>query len=270
MDLKHRLQTAIKEDGNIVALAGTAALSLALLNPLPILIGLVAETIYLMYVPDSRWYANRLSHRYDAEVRGRRMEIRARQFGELPSSVSERWDDLEALRGAISARNISEKPEWLKFLRRVDYLMEIQLQGQGTATILTTRIESEGTTPSGMEQQIAEGADRLAYFESTTKALYDIAREAPDESTKSGLKANIEQAERQKSHTQQEIFDMIASQHLIETADAIAVEVADFLRKIRDADGLPELPLWESELQRLTMDAEQSLRRLTDSLKRNR
>ncbi len=269
MDLKHRLQTALREDANVVGLAGSAALSLALLNPLPLLIGFVAETIYLLYVPDSRWYSTRLSRRYDADVRGRRQELRQKQFVSAPASVVEKWDLLESLRTEIGLHKTSDASNWLKFLRRIDYLMELQVQTNGTASLLAARVAPETTVDAGVAHQISESENRLTYYETTTKALYEIASEMPDESTKTGFRANIAQAERQKQESQCELFEIIAAQHLIESTEAIGDEVLTLLRTIRDAVDLGDLATWEADAQRLVQDSELSLRRLSNSLKPN-
>lgn len=270
MDLKHRLQTALREDANVVGLAGSAALSLALLNPLPLLIGFVAETIYLLYVPDSRWYSTRLSRRYDADVRGRRHALREKQFTSAPANVVEKWDVLESLRTEIGLSKTSDASNWLKFLRRIDYLLELQVQINGTASVLSARIAPESTIDAGVARQISQSETRLTYYETTTKALYEIARESPNESTKTGLRANIAQAERQKHESQCELFEIIAAQHLIESTDAIMEEVLSLLRTIRDATDLVSLAAWEMNAQRLVQDSEQSLRRLSNSLTQNR
>ena len=71
----NRYLQAFKESFNVVGLTTAVAVSAATLNPLPLLAGLVAEAAYLLFVADSRWYAARLSRRYDAEVEQRRQAL---------------------------------------------------------------------------------------------------------------------------------------------------------------------------------------------------
>lgn len=269
MDLKYRLQTALREDGNVVALAGTAALSLALLNPVPVLIGLVAETIYLLYVPDSRWYSNRLTRRHDAEVRDRRIELRKEQFAAAPAAVVGKWDALESLRDGITERHGSQEKEWLKFLRRLDYLLELQVHMLGNSSAVCAQVADSGSPDGANQDRLSEGHDRLAYYETTTKALYDIAQGITNESSRTGLHENIAQVERQQNHMRRELFDIIAGQHLAECAEITATETHSLLLKIRDADGTGAMATWEAEAQRLIHDSGQSCRRLSDWLKQN-
>ena len=55
---------ALQENENVVGMATAAALSVALLNPLPLLVGAVAEAAYMLAVRDSKWYSGRLERRW--------------------------------------------------------------------------------------------------------------------------------------------------------------------------------------------------------------
>ena len=57
----NRTEEAFKEHANLIGMAVFAALSLAFLNLGPLLVGVVAEVAYLLFVPDSSWYT-RLSN----------------------------------------------------------------------------------------------------------------------------------------------------------------------------------------------------------------
>ena len=52
---------AFREPMNAVGLATMAAICFATFNPLPLLAGIVAEAAYLLMVPDSHWFRDRLA-----------------------------------------------------------------------------------------------------------------------------------------------------------------------------------------------------------------
>ena len=119
-----RFAEAFRESFNVVGLAGAAAASAALLNPLPLLVGLVAEAAYLLFVPDSRWYQARLERRHDAEVARRREQLKNQTFPMLRREMQERFGRLEAARIQIEAQN-AEDAAWFQDVRRkLDYLLE--------------------------------------------------------------------------------------------------------------------------------------------------
>lgn len=122
---RNRLQQAFQEQGNLLGLAGATALSLALLNPLPLLIGVVAEAAYLLFIPDSEWYSSRLSSRFDKEVRARRDALKAEIFPKIGRDVQERFARLEAIRAHVTNTEGLEGESWFReVLRKLDYLLE--------------------------------------------------------------------------------------------------------------------------------------------------
>ena len=124
MARKNRLAEAFKENYNVVGLAGAAALSAALLNPLPLLFGVVAEAAYLLFVPDSRWYQQRLSHRFDAEVTARRKKLRDDVFLVISENVQERFSRLEDIRTQLDGHALSIENWMREVCRKLDYLLE--------------------------------------------------------------------------------------------------------------------------------------------------
>jgi hypothetical protein len=124
----NRFREALKENFNLAGLA-TAVLSAAyLVHPLPLLIGLVAEVAYLLFVPDSKWYENRLSKRHDAEVLRRREELKKQILPILRPEVRERFARLEEIRRQLDERPV-EDPTWFRqVLRKLDFLIEKYLQ----------------------------------------------------------------------------------------------------------------------------------------------
>lgn len=122
---KSRLAEAFGENFNIVGLAGAAALSAALLNPIPLLIGVVAEAAYLLFVPDSKWYDARLSVRFDAEVAERRRKLKEKIFPTISKQMQGRYERLNFIRGEITAQPGMENENWFReVLRKLDYLLE--------------------------------------------------------------------------------------------------------------------------------------------------
>lgn len=121
---KNRFAEALKESHNVVGLASSAALSMMLLNPLPLLVGLVAEAAYLIFVPDSRWYASRLAKRYDAEIERRRQALKDRIIPTLRPDLQERYARLEQTRIEIGAQSSQDETWFREVLRKLDYLLE--------------------------------------------------------------------------------------------------------------------------------------------------
>src|SRR2546426_628596 len=98
MSQKNKLHEAFKEGFNLVGLGGAAALSLALLNPIPLIAGAVVEAAYLLFVPDSGWYTCRLAKRYDAEVIKRRQDLKNQILPTLRPEMQRRFQRLENTR----------------------------------------------------------------------------------------------------------------------------------------------------------------------------
>ncbi len=115
---------AFKESYNTIPLATVVAASAALLSPLPLLGALVIEAVYLLFVPDSKWYDQRLSEKYDQEVIQRREKLKAEVYPTLSTSMQNRFARLEAVRSQISAQTFEGKRWFREVLRKLDYLME--------------------------------------------------------------------------------------------------------------------------------------------------
>ncbi|MDQ3814862.1 MAG: hypothetical protein M3347_13040 [Armatimonadota bacterium] len=115
---------AIKENYNVIGLTLAAAISAASLNPLPLLVGLVLEAVYLAFVPDSKWYEARLSQRYDAEVEQRRQQLKMQIFPLLRPSMQARFVHLEEVRAEIGTQALDDKTWFREVLRKLDFLLE--------------------------------------------------------------------------------------------------------------------------------------------------
>ena len=121
---KNRFKQAFTETYNTLGIVGVIGLSCALLNPVPLLAGIVIEAAYLLFVPDSKWYAQRVEAKYDAEVRERHTKLRDQIFPSLDIETRNRYSKLEALRTQIDVQVEDGKPWFRQVLRKLDYLLE--------------------------------------------------------------------------------------------------------------------------------------------------
>ncbi|MBS1709772.1 MAG: hypothetical protein JSS65_13755 [Armatimonadetes bacterium] len=126
--VRQRYAEAFKENGNLIGLATAAALSIATFNPIPLLVGIVGEVAYLLFVPDSAWFTKRLDAKFDAEVIARRKALRAQVLPQVRPDVSTQFDRLERVRDQIQNQAQSEQPWFREALRKLDYLLEKYLQ----------------------------------------------------------------------------------------------------------------------------------------------
>ena len=112
----------------MLGLAGFAAASLALLNPIPLVLGIAAEAVYMLFVPDSKWYEIRLKAKFDAEVADRLSKLRDQVFPQIHGSVKEQFTRLQSARDQIGQQSRSEETWFREALRKLDFLMEKYLQ----------------------------------------------------------------------------------------------------------------------------------------------
>jgi len=120
----NRFLEAFKESYNTIPLAGLFVLSAATFNPMPLFVALVAETVYLLFVPDCKWYMDRLASRYDAEVVARREKLKQEVGPTLKPDVMARFARLETMRNQIGSQTFEGKKWFREVLRKLDYLME--------------------------------------------------------------------------------------------------------------------------------------------------
>jgi len=191
MSKGNRYLEAFKEHGNLVGLASAASLSLATLNPLPLVVGLAAEAAYLIFLPDSKWYEKRLAARNDAEVVKRRQQLKAQILPTLRTDVQERFADLEEIRRQIGAQPVEgsggARGGWLQdVLRKLDFLLdkflhfackEMQFRKHLRAVLAELRGES-GVLPGAGEFRSSNGNRRGA--PSRIKGRQPASSEAPE------------------------------------------------------------------------------------------
>jgi hypothetical protein len=126
--MRNRYLEAFKEGGNLLGLAGFAALSAATLNPLPLAVGVALEMVYLAFVPDTKWYQARLSKVFDADVEQRRQAIKDQVFKRLRPEMKERFARLEEMRREIGTQAADNETWFREVLRKLDFLLEKFLQ----------------------------------------------------------------------------------------------------------------------------------------------
>ncbi len=114
---------AFQEAPNILGIAGLIGLSAATLNPLPLILGLVGEAAYLLFVPDSPWYQRRMEAKYDAEVRKRREDLKLKVFPGLSEAQRQRFHRLEEMRNRLQPPE-KERAYYRNVFKRLDYLLE--------------------------------------------------------------------------------------------------------------------------------------------------
>lgn len=115
---------AFKENFNVLGLAALGAISAATLNPLPFLAGIVAEAVYLLFVPDSGWYTRRLARRHDAAVEARRQKLKESILPNLRESMQARYWRLQEVRSQMDTGHLGSEEWFLEVRRKLDYLLE--------------------------------------------------------------------------------------------------------------------------------------------------
>jgi hypothetical protein len=124
---RYRYKSAFTENANLLSLAGLFAASAALLNPIPLLVGLAAEAAYMLFVPDSSWYQRRLKSKFDAEVMERINKLKSQVFPQVHASVREQFSRLQVSREQIGQQSRNEETWFREALRKLDFLLEKHL-----------------------------------------------------------------------------------------------------------------------------------------------
>ena len=126
--MKNRYLAALQEQYNLLGLGSLVAISAATLNPVPILVGLVAEAAYLIFVPDTKWFESRLSRQHDAEVRAQREQLKNEILPKLRPTLQTRFAKLEEERADIDRQAAADKLWMREVLRKLDFLLDKFLQ----------------------------------------------------------------------------------------------------------------------------------------------
>ena len=122
---------AFNEKANWFGMAAAVGLSAVLFTPVPLIVGAAAEAIYLIFVPDSKWYRRRVDQIYEKEVAAKREAMKAQMLKELSDRDRSRFRRLEGLRtqifGAMNRESESVRSIMGAELRKLDYLLESYL-----------------------------------------------------------------------------------------------------------------------------------------------
>lgn len=126
MKNESKYASAFKENANTLGLATLVAVSAATLNPLPLIGGLLAEAAYMVFVPDSKWYAKRLQQRYDDAIADRRKKLKDQVLPTLSPAMRDRYLRLEATRDQIyTDAGTDERRSWFAdVIKKLDFLLE--------------------------------------------------------------------------------------------------------------------------------------------------
>jgi len=119
-----RVNQAALEDFNLIGLASFFAVSCATLHPVPAIAGLVLEAGYLLLVPKSTWYGDRLDARYERQVALKREALKSTLFPQLSEDVRSRFGRLETARGQIRVQPGDQAHWYRAIVRKLDYLIE--------------------------------------------------------------------------------------------------------------------------------------------------
>lgn len=101
MSEKNPLRAALVEPGHMIGIGAVCAASLALLSPIPIAAGLVAEAAYLLFVPSSTWYRSRLDQIDKNARKATLTALRQQVIASVGGKIEARYERLEATRSTI-------------------------------------------------------------------------------------------------------------------------------------------------------------------------
>jgi len=122
--MQNRYIAAFKESHNLIGLAAVTAVSAAMLNPVPLLVGAVLEAAYMLFIPDSKYFEARLARLGAANTQEKREEFKRNTLPALRPELRTRYERLEGMRGEI-ARQSSSDPNWTRdILGKLDFLLE--------------------------------------------------------------------------------------------------------------------------------------------------
>jgi hypothetical protein len=119
-----RIQLAALEDFNLIGLASFAALSFASLSALPAIAGIAIEATYLLVVPKTRWFEDRVDAKYERVAALKRESIKRTLYPQLSDEVRARFERLETARSQIRVEPGDQSRWYRAILRKLDYLME--------------------------------------------------------------------------------------------------------------------------------------------------
>ena len=122
-----RVKSAFTEQGNYIGLAAALGLSIAFLNPLPLVMGIIGEIAYLLFVPDSKWYSDILAKRDKEGAFARRQRLKEKVFEVVGYDFREEYNQLESVRTQLDD-DYAARPDWRSVIDRLDTLLSKYLE----------------------------------------------------------------------------------------------------------------------------------------------
>lgn len=121
--MESRIASAFKEQENMIGMSVFLAASIFLLNPVPLIIGTALEVAYILFVPDSNWYSNRLETKQRKLVEERRFELSHKfRYSATRENVA-KYQELESVRAQLDDDYVL-RPDWRDVINRLDTLLE--------------------------------------------------------------------------------------------------------------------------------------------------
>ena len=264
----NRIRIAAREDVNIIVVAGSVALSLAFLTPVPALVTFVAEAVYLMYVPDTRWYGLRILRRMERDALRRRNKLRGERFPlkDVPLSIGQ----LEGYRATVSRQKATDNAEWVDFLRTIDRLIEQQIIVQSDAVRVAESVAPLENRELTIRQRIDEHHKSLGYYETTRQVLEQTIRDLSDVGTQQEFVKNLAQVKEREAELQHELFQIVTAEQLITGTNDITERTIRFLAGVAEETGTESLPTWRNEAAQLLQESERMTERLLSHLAQGR
>jgi len=135
VSIRNRYLVAFSERLNLLALAGGVALPIVFGQPLLLLIVGALEVCYLVYVPPTAWYAQRLQQRGDAAGRRRREAKKARLLPTLCTAMQDRFERLEIMHRQAYEQTREVQRWFTDAPRKFDYLLDTFLEFAGKQAV---------------------------------------------------------------------------------------------------------------------------------------
>lgn len=120
--MESRIKTAFNEQENMIGIAAFVGASIFLLNPVPLIIGAALEVAYLLFVPDSNWYANKLVQRQKGIAKERREALKQKVYDAVDQDYWDKYQQLESVRTQLDDDYVS-RPDWRDVIDRLDTLL---------------------------------------------------------------------------------------------------------------------------------------------------
>ena len=257
--MKNRYLAALQEQYNLFGLGSLLALSAATLNPLPILVGLVAEAAYLIFVPDTKWYEGRLSRQHDAEVRAQREQLKNEILPKLRPTLQTRFARLEEERADIDRQAAADKLWMREVLRKLDFLLDKFLQfalkdEQFRVYLYEARLEKFGDNnkrpPEPTDKWARETVELLQQdFESDINQVAQQFERETDPNTRAVLEKRLEVLKRrrdfiarigkivanlsQQLHLLEDTFGLISDELLARPPEQVLGDIEDVVSQTK-------------------------------------